>query len=189
LAAAWRTGIVASILPELADQDAAASAARDATIDRCGDAPLAVKLAALLWGLAPPVVDAALRRLTFANAIRERTVKLVGTGPALGAGADEPRVRRALTAVGRAGGDDVVALWRALGAGPTAEAAAQILARGDALAAGELALSGGQLIAALGLPRGPAVGQLVAALLDAVLDDPTRNTADALLAIARARLA
>ena len=185
---AWRTGIIGSILPELAAQDAGGQARRDAAIDRAREAPLAVKLAALLWGHPPAVVDAALRRLTFANAVRERAVKLVATGALLAAGStDEPAIRRVLAAVGRPGGADAVALWRALEATALADTAAAILERGDALASGDLALSGGQLIDALGLARGPAVGKLVAALLDAVLDDPALNTTDALLAHARSR--
>jgi hypothetical protein len=60
--------------------------------------------------------------------------------------------------------------------------------RGDALNAGELALTGAALIAALGLTPGPAVGRALAACLEAVLDEPTRNQPEALVAIARAHL-
>jgi len=39
----------------------------------------------------------------------------------------------------------------------------------------------------LALPPGPAIGRMIAALTDAVLDDPSLNTRDALLALARAQ--
>ena len=40
-------------------------------------------------------------------------------------------------------------------------------------------------MAALALPPGPAVGRLLAALLDRVLVDPALNTRDQLIAVAR----
>jgi tRNA nucleotidyltransferase/poly(A) polymerase len=54
----------------------------------------------------------------------------------------------------------------------------------EPVTAAELALGGRDLIA-LGVPAGPAVGQVVARLLDAVLDDPARNTPDALSELVR----
>ena len=54
----------------------------------------------------------------------------------------------------------------------------------EPVTAAELALGGRDLIA-LGVPAGPAVGKTVACLLDAVLDDPARNTPDALSELVR----
>ena len=54
----------------------------------------------------------------------------------------------------------------------------------EPVTAAELALGGRELIA-LGVPAGPAVGKTVARLLDAVLDDPARNTAEALSELVR----
>jgi tRNA nucleotidyltransferase (CCA-adding enzyme) len=55
----------------------------------------------------------------------------------------------------------------------------------DPLEAGNLALSGDDLITELGIRPGPAIGALLAGLLEAVLEDPSLNTRDRLLALAR----
>jgi tRNA nucleotidyltransferase (CCA-adding enzyme) len=60
---------------------------------------------------------------------------------------------------------------------------AAIRERGEPLTRGDLAVTGRDL-QALGL-AGPKLGQVLGVLLDRVLDDPTLNTPDALLAIAR----
>ena len=54
-----------------------------------------------------------------------------------------------------------------------------IVARGEATALRQLALTGSDLLA-LGLPSGPAVGVALERLLDLVLEDPSRNTRDQL---------
>ncbi len=48
---------------------------------------------------------------------------------------------------------------------------------------GELAVTGDDLLAA-GVPGGPALGRVLARLLDAVVDDPSRNRRDELLRLA-----
>jgi tRNA nucleotidyltransferase (CCA-adding enzyme) len=55
---------------------------------------------------------------------------------------------------------------------------------GDPLEAGHLAISGDDLIAELGIPPGPAIGRLLAALLEAVLEDPELNSRERLLELA-----
>jgi poly(A) polymerase/tRNA nucleotidyltransferase (CCA-adding enzyme) len=62
---------------------------------------------------------------------------------------------------------------------------AQVLA-GDALEQGQLAIDGNDLLAELQLAPGPQVGELLRRLLEAVLDDPSLNTRQRLLAQARA---
>jgi tRNA nucleotidyltransferase (CCA-adding enzyme) len=57
---------------------------------------------------------------------------------------------------------------------------------GDPLEAGHLAISGDDLVAELGVAPGPPIGRLLAALLDAVLEDPGLNSRDRLLELARA---
>ena len=52
----------------------------------------------------------------------------------------------------------------------------------------ELAVSGKDLMAALALPPGPKLGELLDALLEAVLDDPAQNRAEQLLRLARERI-
>ena len=51
---------------------------------------------------------------------------------------------------------------------------------------GEMAIGGKELVAAGIAAPGPGLGKLLAALLDWVLEEPARNTADLLLARARA---
>jgi hypothetical protein len=54
----------------------------------------------------------------------------------------------------------------------------------DPIAVADLAIDGDDLVAA-GVAPGPALGQILTALRDAVLEDPSRNTRDELLALAR----
>jgi len=55
----------------------------------------------------------------------------------------------------------------------------------DPLEAKHLALTGDDLVAELGIRPGPAIGRLLAALLEEVLEDPTLNSRDRLLELAR----
>lgn len=56
---------------------------------------------------------------------------------------------------------------------------------GDPLEAKHLAVTGDDLVAELGIDPGPAIGRMLAALLEEVLEDPTLNSRDRLLALAR----
>ena len=113
----------------------------------------------------------------------------------------EPRwsgaaVRRFIQRIGRDLVTDLMLLRRAdnLGSGLPAEAGhldeleARVAAELDAgspLTLRELAVNGDDLVAALGLTPGPAVGQLLDRLLGSVIADPTRNNRPVLLAEAR----
>ena len=55
----------------------------------------------------------------------------------------------------------------------------------DPLEPGQLAVDGRDLQAELGLAPGPLLGELLRGLLEAVLEDPARNTRDELLSLAR----
>jgi tRNA nucleotidyltransferase/poly(A) polymerase len=55
----------------------------------------------------------------------------------------------------------------------------------DPLEARQLAISGDDLMTQLAIPPGPAIGRLLAALLEAVLEDPTLNSREQLLTLAR----
>ena len=57
--------------------------------------------------------------------------------------------------------------------------------RGEATSRGQLAVSGDDLVAAGIVAPGPALGKLLAALLEAVLTDPARNQRQVLLEVAR----
>ena len=70
------------------------------------------------------------------------------------------------------------------GMGELRERVAQVLAS-DALEQGQLAIDGNDLVAELGVAPGPQIGELLRRLLEAVLDDPSQNTRERLLALAR----
>jgi len=199
---AKRTGIIKSILPEL---DAAITDEKAwlAAIDR---APLAVRLAALLAPLNSPGAPATtvdpvvqkrvlliLRELKFSNVEAELAAQLVSVahcvqpasrdytelGNAIG-------LRRLFAHVDRDKRQYVVALWGALA--PENEmvvVASLVLEDKPPLDIGDLVITGKDLMDALDMKPGRAVGRILSALLDYVLEDPTRNTRDALIAQAR----
>lgn len=165
----------------------------------CGSCPedpdflFASRLAALLWGLDQPSLEADLARLRLSNAISDRvrarlTLATWRPEPAM----PLPEAARRLRA--RLGSEALPALeLRRVYASATSPADASLLssldelARAVALSASlrdpvlpsDLALSGRDLIA-LGVPPGRAVGRALSRLLDAVLRDPSLNTRDAL---------
>ena len=98
----------------------------------------------------------------------------------------EPHVRRLLADLTRARIAVALSLWRASGASTLPDLAGQIAARGDALALGDLAVAGKDLMD-LGMAPGRALGQTLTQLLERVLDDPTLNTKPQLLALATAQ--
>jgi hypothetical protein len=53
------------------------------------------------------------------------------------------------------------------------------------LDAGQLAISGDDLVTELGILPGPEIGRLLAMLLEAAMDDPSRNEREQLLELAR----
>lgn len=207
LVIAERTGILALIAPELtagiAAWTAVLGAPRDAAIARWAarvDAaePIA-RLGAAFGELAEPIAavridraaqrgaEAVLRRLKFSNDECARAAVLVAvTSAVLTPAWTDAEVRRLLADVTRTHAAAGVALWRAAQAGELAERAAGIVARGEPLAVGDLAVSGKDLLAALAIPPGPAVGRILAALVERVLVEPSLNTAERLTAIARA---
>jgi tRNA nucleotidyltransferase (CCA-adding enzyme) len=63
----------------------------------------------------------------------------------------------------------------------------RLLASGVALTVRDLAVDGGDVMRALGVPPGPAVGEALESLLEVVLDDPTSNERETLLARLRER--
>ena len=207
LAIAERTGIVALILPEHAAGLAGWAAARQVGggvqlarwLARVDAAAPEARLAALVLELADPDpgprrldrgaqrrVDAVLRRLKFSNDECAAAATAVGAAAAvLVAEWQDHEIRCLLSDLGRRHAAGGVALWRADGAAALADRAAAILARGDALAVGELAVTGADLMAALEMKPGPQLGRLLAALLDRVLADPALNAREPLIATAR----
>jgi tRNA nucleotidyltransferase (CCA-adding enzyme) len=175
----WRrVGAAERWIPELAGSAGAPESHADTVPLERRDPVL---LSALLIDDAAPV----LRRLRASNADIERAAA-IARGPAAPAGADPRAVRRWLSAVGRAA-DDLLELHaiRTGGPAPWVSEVEAVRARRDPLSRGDLAV-GGRELQALGL-AGPRLGEVLGILLERVLDDPTLNTPDALLAIARER--
>jgi tRNA nucleotidyltransferase (CCA-adding enzyme) len=127
---------------------------------------------------------AVLQRLRASNAEVARAAAMMA-GPAEPDGSIEVAVRRWLAAVGGAA-SDLEQLWqlRHGRAWPWASAAEQIRQRGDPLNRGDLAITGRDLIE-VGVPPGPALGQVLERLLVLVVDDPSLNTRETLLARAK----
>ena len=192
---ARETGVLAAVLPEVAglpDAEAerafaAVQAARDA------GAGLAVLLAALLLAAGPGGAAAALERLRYPSRLCRDVAALVRAHGFPLEPVDARAARRLLAAHGAERAGELLALRRALLAAAGADEERVALERLAALAEAErgsphrladLAVDGADLLA-LGLPQGPDVGRVLAALLDEVLDDPGRNERGALLARAR----
>lgn len=205
LAIAHGTGIIELILPELAEGFERWTAIEDAhhnVVDhwlaRTDAAPRDARLASLVAELAPAEptqrldratakqVDAVLRRLKFSNDEIAVAATIVGTsGTSLVKAWTDAEVRRLLSDVTRANARTAAAFWRADNATELADRAETILARGDALHASELAVTGKDLMTALAMKPGPALGRILALLLTRVLDEPALNTREQLLALAQ----
>ena len=170
-----RSGAAAQWIPELGSvpperlaRSAAGSAERDPVL-----------LTALLIDDAAAV----LQRLRASNAEVGRAAAMA-KGPPAPAGTDARAVRRWLAQVGRAA-DDLLALHalREAAEAPWVEAVHAARERGDPLTRGDLAVTGADL-QPLGI-SGRRIGEVLAALLDRVLDDPSLNQRDTLLSLAR----
>ncbi len=96
--------------------------------------------------------------------------------------ADAAAVRRLAAALGRAHLKDALALY---GVTDPVRARALAACAGAPLAVADLAIRGGDLVAAGIVPRGPEVGQLLRTLLARAMADPTLNEAPRLLELAR----
>ena len=189
LVPAERTGILKSILPALQRVD-------PARVDR---AARRVRLAALLAPMSddeslPHVLDRPLqkriaeilRALKFSNEDLELASTLVAIAHAPRAAAWEPAdVRRLLAQLSRAHREPAIELWDsdARHNAVLVQTARRVL--GDPLAVGDLAITGKDLMDSLQMAPGPAVGRLLAMLLQRVIDDPSLNTRDTLLAEAQ----
>ncbi|HEV2291262.1 MAG TPA: CCA tRNA nucleotidyltransferase [Gemmatimonadales bacterium] len=127
-----------------------------------------------------------LERLKASRAEIDRAAA-ISAGPAAPAGSDDVAIRRWLSAVTPPVAADLAALHALrTGHAPGWEPVMRrILDRGDPIDRGALAVTGADLLDA-GIPKGPALGRVLKGLLDFVLEDPTRNTREALLRQAKA---
>jgi tRNA nucleotidyltransferase (CCA-adding enzyme) len=172
LARAWREVGAARIwMPELPDAPQIA----EPIVDRDP-----VVLTAALCHSAGGVLS----RLKASNAEIARGQAL-SRGPAEPESAEAAVVRRWLARVGDAA-DDLMRLAEVRRGSPPVWAAAveRSRARGEATSRGQLALTGDDLRAG-GVPPGPEMGRLLEKMLEAVLEDPARNTRETLLALVK----
>jgi tRNA nucleotidyltransferase (CCA-adding enzyme) len=142
------------------------------------------------------IAGRALSRLRYPAREIERVTRLIRQHMFSYDGAwTDAAVRRFIGRVGRDALPDLFALREADNAasgvtepasGGSAELRARIAAQRDApLETRQLAIDGHDLLRELELAPGPRVGQILAALLDAVVADPRRNERSQLLALAR----
>lgn len=142
---------------------------------------------------------AALERLRFPSAVTETVAHLVGEHMFNYTGEwSDAAVRRLVARVGESYIEPLIALRRADQAGLCPDSAAAfpgrleefaarvrgVLDGASALTIRELAVDGNEVMARLGIGPGPAVGAVLAQLLEAVLDDPALNDRERLLTIA-----
>ncbi len=213
--ALWkRSGALRALLPALAVQPDSALCAADAlaspeaTLDP-GRARrrLHLRLGAILCGLPRGEIERLLRGLRFANRDVDRLTHVASVAGVLATAledlpAGEPVADRTLRQwAARAGRTDLadalrIAMASALARrGPPAPAGSPAwrslyrravrAAYRDPVEIADLAVDGEDLIRDAGIPAGPAVGKALRALRDWVLEDPVRNTRDALLARVR----
>lgn len=196
-------GLLAFVLPELA---ALTPGDFDHSVLTCDRIPyldenrVPLRLAAVFHHLAPVVVQDVLERVRFTstgeNIDNQRIVHLVrAQEDTCSHDADERAMRHFASRVGPGSVEDVTRLRIGARRASDADDAAAwgaflvrltaLLDRRPPLTTRDLAVNGRDLIAS-GVQPGPQMGQLLARLLDAVLDDPARNTRDELLALARA---
>lgn len=167
-----------------------------------------LRLALLFGDLKPDTADRTLRELRFSKLQTSHVVHLVRSWHTLGsemtaalaqdAVLPPTHVRRWAAVTGRPAFPLLLrfaaARWAAVRArqsvAPSAAATRRFYRQGvrtayrDPIALADLAVDGDDL-AAVGIAPGPALGQILAALRDAVLEDPGRNTRAELLALAR----
>ena len=127
------------------------------------------------------------RPIAIQKRLQDRPEAIIGpttNWPAEPPATTDVAVRRWLAAVGPAA-DDHLALWELRHHAPPAWSATvrRIRERGDPITRGDLAITGEDL-QRLGL-SGRRIGDALAALLDRVHDDPSLNTRDWLIALAR----
>jgi tRNA nucleotidyltransferase (CCA-adding enzyme) len=184
--ALWRAaGALAAVWPELA----ALAPAAEAELEGMASPEPVLLTAALLVraGASPAAAAAATLRLKFSNRDAGRVegiVRAVSAG--LPPAADAAAVRRWMARHRAVAADAAAAAPGTIDSREPLQAAVlAVLAAKSPLAIGDLAVRGEDLAAA-GIAPGPRMGEVLRALLDAVLDDPARNTREDLLARARA---
>jgi tRNA nucleotidyltransferase/poly(A) polymerase len=176
LCLAVETGVFAELLPELESDDfAVVQAAADA------EDPLAVRLGALLRALDAETTRAVLRRLRYPTRLVRRVAAAVEGRRDIVPDTEPLTARRALARYGEETAVDVARLRLAAGDDSNTAWLYALEQASDAPhRLSDLAIDGGDLHE-LGLAEGPRVGEVLATLLERVVDDPTLNTRERLL--------
>jgi tRNA nucleotidyltransferase (CCA-adding enzyme) len=155
----------------------------DSALDSIPEPPATLRDPVLLTALFTSHPSQILLRLKASGAEVDRA-RAIEKGPESPRAFDQASVRRWLAAVGTSA-EDLTTLWAARRGGevPWKATMDEVRRRGDPLSRADLAITGKDL-QALGA-SGPRIGDTLAELLDRVLEDPTLNTRENLLAIAR----
>jgi tRNA nucleotidyltransferase (CCA-adding enzyme) len=169
LVPAYRTGILASILPDVTHFD----------FDRIDRASVGVRLAIML----APLADARratdiLKALKFSNQEAEVAGALVGVDAIELPDLEPKTVRHVLARLGKDKRAAAVELWET--ARPDLAAVARQVVD-DPLDVSSLAVGGKEVMTALQMKPGPQLGRILAALLTRVIEDPSVNTREKLL--------
>jgi tRNA nucleotidyltransferase (CCA-adding enzyme) len=208
----WKaSGAFASLVPILADADVHRFHVTDALprpVLRTRPARKVIRLASLFIGHPTAQVRDTLRALRFSNADIDAVARISDGWLALSAemalaltaaaAPSDGRIRRWVATTGRTQWTLIMrlaaAVWAAQRergeAAPSARAVNAVYRRGvriafrDPIELADLAVDGDDLRTA-GVPAGPAIGRVLARLLDAVVEDPGRNQRDVLLALAK----
>lgn len=207
----WRrSGAFASLVPELSDVPEVAFAAADyiGSPDATERPELAQtrsrnRQATLFLDLTPADVRRTLEGLRASNKGTDWVTHQVACWKELGASirdaistasVTDAALRRWAATIGRTYFGDFIrvatARWSAEAGSSALKGVQSIYRRGtriafhDPLSIGDLAIDGTDLME-LGIPAGPAVGATLRRLLDVVVDDPSKNQRDTLLALAR----
>jgi tRNA nucleotidyltransferase (CCA-adding enzyme) len=163
------SGIGAVILPEIGTWRDVDALPRDPVL----------RLAELLRGTD---ADAIGRRLKLSNDDRERLVAIVSNAELVhDPSSSDASIRRLVQKIGFDRLKDIFALRPDLGDLPAR--VEKIRAEGHALGIGDLAIRGQDVMDALGVRGGKVVGDTLKALLERVVEDPSLNTREQLLAL------
>ena len=208
----WKsTGVLATVIPALADVSEPTLDALDflrrPTLPTKPYRTMA-RVAVLFVGLGERDASRALSALRFSNAETKRIAAYAREWRAIGDAmaevvvrgqpAPDAQVREWVAAIGRLDVAPFMRIARSLwlshnpttpGIAPRAHALYRrmlVSARRDPLTIADLSIDGDDLRVA-GIPPGPMIGKILHALLDQVLEDPTRNTREWLLREARER--
>ncbi len=178
---AVRVGILANILPELVIGSPGLIDAWAARIDR---ADPGVRLAALVLPLPPAQAVDVLKRLKFSNAELDlvgHVLRIAGASRTAGIA----QVRKELSRIDKGKREAAVQLWASEHDDALVGLGRKVLDEKHPLGAGDLAITGKDLMDGLQIQPGPMIGRIIERLVNYVIEDPARNTREALLAEAQ----